>query len=91
VSEVHTETVSGKKRRGPQPRRRIDLPNGDFLEPRTEFAATLGVVDRTCARLNLPTTYIGTVAYVAHNASLNVIAERVRRRNQPPQRRRGAR
>jgi hypothetical protein len=57
VSEVHTETVSGKKRRGPQPRRRIDLPNGDYLEPRAEFATKeLGVVDRTAARMNLPTT-----------------------------------
>jgi hypothetical protein len=85
VSDVAPDTV---KRRGPQPRRRIDLPSGDYLEPRSTFAVGIGVHDRTAARMNLPTTYIGSVAYVPHNESLNVVAARVQRRNKPPRRRR---
>lgn len=62
---------------------------GDVLVPRREFANDdLGVSDKTASRLNLPTTYIGNQAYVARNASLEIIAGHVRRRNQPPQRRR---
>jgi hypothetical protein len=88
MSDISTETAAPTKRRGPQPRRRIELPDGDYLQPRAEFAdSELGVCDRTAARMNLPTTYIGNVAYVRHNASLQVIAERVRRRNEPPKRR----
>ena len=88
MSDLNTKIVASKKRRSPQPRHRIDLPNGEFLQPRRDFAAEIGVVDKTCARMNLPTTYVGNVAYVAHNASLNILAERVQRRNQPPERRR---
>jgi hypothetical protein len=88
VSDATPDIVTQKKRRGPQPRRRIDLPDGDYLEPRSEFAAGLGVVDRTAARMNLPTTYIGGVAYVRHQKSLNDVAARVQRRNQPPRHRR---
>jgi hypothetical protein len=70
-------------------RPRIELPNGDTLEPRREFARdTLGVCDKTAQRMNLPTTYIANVAYVARNASLKIIAERIQRRGQQPQRRR---
>jgi hypothetical protein len=83
MSDISTDVLAGKKRRGPQLRRRIPLPNGDYLEPRTEFAAELGVTDRTAARLNLPTTYIGNVAYIAHNASMAIIAGGIRRPNQP--------
>jgi hypothetical protein len=52
-----------------------------------DFADGIGVCEKTVARMNLPTTYIGNVAYVPHNASLQVIAERVRRRNEPPKKR----
>src|SRR6266481_6017216 len=46
------DVVAGKKRRGPQARRRIDLPSGDYLEPRAEFAERgLGVTDRTAKRM----------------------------------------
>jgi hypothetical protein len=42
--------------------------------------------------MNLPTTYIANVAYVLHNASTEILAERVRQRNQPePPKRRQAR
>lgn len=55
----------------------------DVLMPRREFAEdTLGVTDKTAARMNLPTTYIGNVAHVLRNASLQVVAARVRRPNQ---------
>jgi hypothetical protein len=82
----------GRKRRGPQPRRRIDLPDGDYLEPRTEFAIdTLGVSDRTCARMNLPTQYIGSVAYIKHNASLRLLDQRSRPPLPPPAKRRSGR
>jgi hypothetical protein len=61
----------------------IRLPDGDTLEPRKDFARDLRVHPRTVQRMNLPTTYIGGEAYVKRNASLNVIAEAVRRPNQP--------
>lgn len=66
----------------------IHLPDGEVLEPRANFASELGVCDKTAARMNLPTTYVGGTAYVARTASLKIVAERVGRRNQPPQRRR---
>lgn len=72
-------------------RRHIEI-DGDVLVPRSEFAADiLGVSDKTAQRLNLPTTYVANVAYVAREASLKIIGEHVRRRNQPPHRRRGRR
>jgi hypothetical protein len=72
-------------------RPRIPLPDGDFLEPRRQWAEGIGITDRSARKLNLPTTYVANVAYVPHNASLQVIAERVRRPNQPPTKRRGHR
>jgi hypothetical protein len=64
------------------PRRHIELAD-DVLMPRREFAEDiLGVTDKTASRINLPTTYVGNVAYVLKNASLQVVASRVRRPNQ---------
>ena len=72
-------------------RPQIELPNGDVLEPRREFARDrLGVSDKTAQRMNLPTTYVGNVAYVARNASLKIVADGVQRRNQQPPKRRRA-
>ena len=63
-------------------RRHIALAD-DVLIPRREFAEDiLGVTDKTAARMNLPTTYVGNVAHVLRNASLQVVAARVRRPNQ---------
>jgi hypothetical protein len=91
MSDITTDITAAMKRRGPRPRRRIELPNGDYLQPRAEFAAVeLGVTDRTARRMNLPTTYVGNVAYVPHAASLAIVAARVQRRNQPARRRRRA-
>ena len=60
----------------------------DELVPRREFANEIGVTERTTQKMNLPTTYIGGMAYVARKASLQIVAGGVRRRNQPPKRRR---
>jgi hypothetical protein len=62
----------------------ISLPDGDTLLPRKDFAKDiLHVSDKTAMRMNLPTTLIGGKAYVARNASLKVVADKVRRPNQP--------
>ena len=90
MSDNSTTTApSPRVRRAERPN--IQLPDGEVLEPRANFAGEMGVCDKTASRMNLPTTYLGGVAYVARNASLKIVAERVRRRNQPQQRRRGRR
>lgn len=77
----------------PKKRRRtgtvINLPNGKTLKPRHDFARENlgGISDKTAKRMNFPTTYIGGVAHVDVQASLNIVADSVQRRNQPPQRR----
>jgi hypothetical protein len=70
----------------------IQLADGsDVLTPRAKFARDeLHISDRTAARMNLPTTYIGGVAHVLRKASLRIVAERVRQRNPEPRRRRRA-
>jgi hypothetical protein len=64
-------------------RRHIELPGGKTLIPRAEFAGLLGESERASRRRNLPTTYIGGVAYVDRDASLEIVAEGVKRLNQP--------
>jgi hypothetical protein len=54
----------------------------DDLVPRCDFASEIGVSDKTAQRLNLPTTYVGNVAYVLRQASLQIIGAKVERRNQ---------
>jgi hypothetical protein len=89
MSNLTPDTTESRPRRR-HVRRHILLPDGEVLEPREEFAnIRLGVSDKTAKRLNLPTTYIANVAYVARNASLKLVAARIQRRNQP--RHRGAR
>ena len=71
-----------------RPRAHIALAD-DVLIPRREFARDeLGVSDKTASRMNLPTTYIGNRAYVLRDASLKIVADTVRRRNEPAKRRR---
>ena len=77
TSVRHTKLPSRRKRP------HIQLANGDFLEPRFEWAGGVGISDKTAGRMNLPTTYISNVAYVLHNASTQILADRVRRRNEP--------
>jgi hypothetical protein len=69
--------------RRPHVRRHIELPDGTTLIPRTEFAGILGENERTTRRRNLPTTYIGNVAYIDRDAGLKIIGDSVRRSNQP--------
>jgi hypothetical protein len=77
-------TEQNQKTRRRHVRRHIQLPGGKTLIPRAEFAHdTLGEDERTTRRRNLPTTYISGVAYVDRDASLKIIADTVRRPNQP--------
>lgn len=73
-----------------RPRRtlaQIKIP-GDTLVPRENFAHdVIGVCERTAARMNLPTTYVGGIAFVARDASLKIVADQLQRKNQPPKRR----
>jgi hypothetical protein len=56
----------------------------DTAELRCHFADnTLGVSDRTTARMNLPTIYVGNVPYILRNKSLKIIAERGLRHGEP--------
>lgn len=57
----------------------IRLLDGDTLVPRPDFAAELHVNPKTVERMKLPTTYIGGKAYIKRNASLKIIADKVRR------------
>lgn len=83
MSDDVKEIVRRPRRTLPQ----IKIP-GDVLMPRKDFARTvIGVCERTAARLNLPTTYVGGVAFVARDASLKLVADLVQRRNQPAKRR----
>jgi hypothetical protein len=80
MSPSDTDTTRPTRRTRPS----IPLPDGDFLDPRAQFAEEfLKVCDKTAQRMNLLTTYIGNVAYVKRNASLEMIAERVRRPEPP--------
>jgi hypothetical protein len=79
----------------PRPRMRrredrpsITLPNGKVLEPRVKFAGDVGLSEKTVRRMNLPTTYIGCVAYIDRDEALKQIGACVKRRNEPPARRR---
>jgi hypothetical protein len=67
----------------------IALPDGDDLELRENFSNnTLGVCDRTVRRMNLPTVYIGGRPFLPRKKSLQIIADRAKRKNQPAKPRR---
>lgn len=89
MSDLSIDTFPATRRASERPR--IPLANGDFLEPRRQWAGGVGVSDKTASRMNLPTAYIGNVAYVLHNASTEILATRVRPRQPEPQRRRARR
>jgi hypothetical protein len=79
VSETPATTPNKKKRAYHVHKpRRIKLPNGDTLWPRVEFCRKIDITDRTARNLKLPSVLIGGIAYVPHDASLNVIASRIR-------------
>jgi hypothetical protein len=90
VTDISTSLPPPRKQKRSDIEKRpdIELPDGEILTPRVKFAESVGLADRTAQRLNLPTTYVGNVAYVARNASLKQIGARVKRRNEPARRRR---
>lgn len=67
----------------------ITLPNGRILTPRARLAKEVGVAEKTIARKNSATVYVGGVAYVDRDSALNDIAKGLRRRNEPAKKRRG--
>ena len=75
----------GRMRREDRPS--ITLPDGRVLDPRVKFADDVGLSEKTVTRMNVPTTYIGGVAYVDRGASLKQIGAGVKRRNEPAGRR----
>jgi hypothetical protein len=84
-----TGAAVAKKTRHRCDRHDIPLPDGDVLTPRKAFAEeTIGVSERTVMRMNLPTVYLSNVAFVKQRASLQIIADRAERKNQPSKRHR---
>jgi hypothetical protein len=69
-------------------RQSIALPGGDELMPRVKFAReVVGTSEKGLKKYNLPTTYIGAVAHVPRDASLQIIADTLKQRNVLPKRR----
>ena len=67
----------------------IKLPDGDSLVPRKKFVIEeLRTSERSARRFDFPTTYISGVAFVKRNESLQILADKVKRRNPPAKRRR---
>jgi hypothetical protein len=54
------------------------------LTPRANLAAEAGICDATLRRMNPPTTYLGCVAYVDRDGTLQLVGDTVSRPNQPP-------
>jgi hypothetical protein len=72
----------------PKTRPRIPFPHSnDEGQARADLAAEIGIADRTAARKNWPTFYVGGVAYVMRNATLKLIAAEAKRRHEPQPRR----
>jgi hypothetical protein len=71
-------------------RRDINFPNGKKLRPRVRIAEDVGVCEKTLARMNPPTTYVGGVAYCNPDDVLKIISDSLTQKNQPPKKRRRA-
>jgi hypothetical protein len=76
-----TTSIDPRARRRDRPS--IALPNGDTLEPRSDFAARLSVSERTVQRMKLPTIYVANVAHHPVNECLNILTGRIQRPEQP--------
>lgn len=83
-----TPPTPGRRTRGKHVRRHIKMPDGDTLEPRAELAEELGMSEKSLKKLDPPTTYLSNVAYCLRGKTLQIVADRIRRRNEPPTRRR---
>jgi hypothetical protein len=80
----------GQRRVPLEQRPDVRLPDGRTLRPRIKFAGGVGISDKTAARMNLPTVYIGGVAYVDLDSSLECIGDAARPRKRPGANRRPA-
>jgi hypothetical protein len=70
-----------------RPRRAIEI-DGDVAKPRRQYAdEDLDISERSVARMNLPTVYIGGIAHILTGAAGKVIADRARERRKPKGRR----
>jgi hypothetical protein len=85
MSDIATTTAAASRRETAPD---IKLPNGKTLTPRARFGGEIGACDRTVKRMNLETVYVAGIAYVERESSLQEIASRARRRNEPQKRRR---
>jgi hypothetical protein len=88
MTETSTTPVQQQRHWRREDRPDIVLPTGETLMPRTRFADHVKLSEDTLRKLNLPTVYVGGVAHVKKNASLMLIADGAKRRNEPPKRRR---
>jgi hypothetical protein len=80
--------------RQPRPRRRVSkirLPNGKTLKPRADFALMTGECERTVKRRGYPTTKIGGVVFVEVEGALQMLADSVKRRDEPKPKKHGRR
>lgn len=65
----------------------IVMPDGSVMTPRARLAEEIGISERTIARKNPPTVYIGNIAYISRAAGLESIVGKPIRRNTPSKRR----
>ncbi len=74
-----------------QPRQSIPLASGDLLMPRAKFAReVVGTSEKGIRKFDLPVTYVGAVAHVPRDVSLQIIADTLKQ-SKSPQRRRAVR
>jgi hypothetical protein len=85
-SEVTTVTVARSYRQKTRPD--ITLA-GKVYKARTKLANKYDITDRSAARRNWRTVYIGGVAYCSEEDSDADFIHQVRRRNEPLKRKRG--
>ena len=88
--EIDTNKVAAPRRARQTRDTRPDiiLP-GEILRPRARFAReNVYTCEKSVARMNLPTSYIGGIAHIAVNAAMKIYAERIKRRNEPVKHRR---
>jgi hypothetical protein len=88
------ESSKQRRTRKHKPRKRpitIALPNGKTMEQRCSFAQRLGVCEKTVQRWNAPTLYVGNLAYIEVEKTMEIVAARIQQRNQPSQGRHGRR
>ena len=68
----------------------IPLPDGRTLTPRSRLAKELHIHERTLARKNVATMYVGGTAYVARESTLLALARELKPRNEPAKPRKSA-